>query len=114
MSRSYWHIIHVDTNLKIDHMTKTAKILSTYSIVAYLIGIFYIYAFRGGEYDWMVEMTPEIVNAPQSSDDWIFLSQCALIFTLASQTPALFLKNRKYHMAMMVLAIILHTWSENH
>ncbi len=95
-------------------MSRATRILSICSGIAYLIGMFYIYAFRGGEYDWMLEMTPEIGNAPQSSDDWVFISQCSLAFTLASQVPSLFFKNRKYHIIMIVLAIAFHTWSGNH
>lgn len=81
--------------------------------IAYLVGMFYIYAFRGGEYDWMLEMAPDIGNAPQRSDDWIFVSQCSLAFTLASQVPPLFFKNRKYHIAMIILAMVLYLWSRN-
>lgn len=94
-------------------MTKK-NILSIGSVLAYLVGVIYIYAFRGGEYDWMLEMTPDIGSVPKSSDDWLFLSKCALAFTLTTQVPALLTKNRGYHLAMMLIAIILYVCSGNH
>ncbi|WP_414502034.1 hypothetical protein [Zymobacter sp. IVIA_5232.4 C2] len=89
-------------------MNKLTKILSVCSGVSYLIGMFFIYMFKGGEYDWMLEMTPEIGNAPQSSDDWVFLSQFFFAFTLVTQVPPLFFSNRKYHVMMIIMAIVFY------
>lgn len=94
-------------------MTK-AKILSIGTVIAYLIGMIYIYAFRGSEYGWMLEMTPDIGKAPDSTDDWLLLSKCALAFTLATQIPMLLTMNRKYHAVLILVAVVFYWICNNH
>lgn len=108
-----WHSYITYVERSICRMTKI-KILSIVSSLAYLVGVLFIYALRGGEYDWMLEITPDIGSVPESSDDWLLLSKFALAFTLATQAPMLFTKNRKYHLVMIVMAVIFYVLSGNH
>lgn len=82
--------------------------------MGYAFGLLLIYCFKGGEYNWMLDMDPGLGKAPASTDDWVVFAQTGLFFALASQVPMLFTKNRKYHVAMIVAAIIIYWLCDSH
>lgn len=97
-------------------MTKTARVraLSVLAGLAYTLGLAFIYCFRGGEYDWMLEMDPGLGKAPPSTGDWVIFAQMGLAFALATQVPMLFTRNRKYHAVMIVVAVIIYWLCDSH